>query len=126
MTLRCLGERDLTGTYRENPYLLAPSAVMLSYQPLMEPDLAQGWMAPSARVSSLLAITRSASISRLLPRPVQSGQAPCGLLKLKVRGAISPRLIPQLTPAKCSEKSNSPPSAIETSTTPAPCSQADP
>jgi hypothetical protein len=35
---------------------------------------------------------------------VQVGQAPCGLLKLKVRGSISGRLVPHLTQAKCSLK----------------------
>ena len=35
-------------------------------------------------------MTSSGSISIFTPRPVQSGQAPCGLLKLKLRGASSP------------------------------------
>ena len=34
--------------------------------------------------------TSAGSISIFTPRPVQSGQAPCGLLKLKLRGSISP------------------------------------
>src|SRR5512136_3092056 len=80
----------------------------------------QGLIAPALMDNSLSGITRSGSISSLMPRPVHFGQAPCGLLKLKVRGAISPRLTPQLTQAKCSEKSNSSPSTMETSTTPDP------
>ena len=41
--------------------------------------------------------------------PVQSGHAPCGLLKEKVRGAISPREIPHWTQANCSLNSASSP-----------------
>ena len=46
----------------------------------------------------------SGSNSWSVPRPVQVGQAPCGLLKEKVRGSISGRLVPQLAQAKCSLK----------------------
>src|SRR5260370_42130132 len=52
------------------------------------------------------------------PRPAQIGQAPCGLLKLKVCGAISGRLIPQKAQVGCSENSISSPPMIDTCTMP--------
>ena len=48
-------------------------------------------MAPSFSERSGSGMMRSGSISSLLPRPWQSGQAPCGVLKEKVRGSISGR-----------------------------------
>ena len=66
-----------------------------------------GLTAPSARLRLLSGTIRSGSNSIWLPRPVQVGQAPCGLLKLKVRGSISGRLMPQTGQAKRSEKSRS-------------------
>ena len=63
-------------------------------------------------------MSRSGSTSILYPRPVQVGHAPWGLLKLKVRGSSSPRLMLQWTQANCSEKSSSSLSSTETSTTP--------
>ena len=109
-----------TGVDSENPCRRLRDRSMLSYQGLSRPFAVHGWMAPSARLSPLSGMTRLGSISRLEPRPVQAGQAPYGLLKLKVRGAISPRLIPQYTQAKCSENSDSSPSTTFTRTTPAP------
>ena len=55
-------------------------------------------------------MTSDGSSSIFTPRPVQSGQAPWGLLKLKLRGAISPKVRPQMAQAKCSEyrRSSSP------------------
>ena len=52
----------------------------------LEALVGQATTAPSSRVRSLLGITRSGSISSLVPRPVQAGHAPCGLLKLKSCG----------------------------------------
>ncbi len=52
----------------------------------------------------------SGSISRRLPSPVQSGQAPCGELKLKLRGAGSSKLPPCSGQAYRSLKSRSVPS----------------
>ncbi len=49
----------------------------------------------------------SGSNSSLVPRPVQSGQAPWGELKEKLRGSISPKLMPQKGQAKFSEKRSS-------------------
>ena len=54
-------------------------------------------------VRFLFGMTSSGSISILTPRPVQSGQAPWGLLKLKLRGASSPKERPQRAQARCSE-----------------------
>ena len=39
-------------------------------------------------------MTRSGSISRRLPMPVQAGQAPWGELKLKLRGSSSSTVVP--------------------------------
>ena len=64
---------------------------------------AQGWTAPSASERFLFGITISGSSSIFTPRPVHSRQAPCGLLKLKLRGSSSPNERPQSTQAKCSE-----------------------
>ena len=52
----------------------------------------------------------SGSNSSLTPRPVHSGQAPCGELNEKLRGSISPRLIPQCAQANFSLKTISSPS----------------
>src|SRR6266567_968471 len=57
--------------------------------------LLHGAIAPPSRLNSGWVTISSASISCCVPRPVQVGHAPCGLLKLKVRGAISGRLMPQ-------------------------------
>ena len=64
--------------------------------------------------------TSPGSISWVKPRPWQAGQAPCGLLKLKMRGSISGSEMPQWTQAnfslKVSVRASSP--AISTSTRP--------
>ena len=84
----------------------------------MEPDLAQGRMAPSSSERFLSGTTSMGSISDLVPSPVQSGQAPWGELKLKVLGSISSMLVPQTGQAKCSLNSDSSPSTIEIRTIP--------
>src|SRR6266550_5241853 len=71
---------------------------------------------PIADVSAIC----SGSMVCSTPRPAQVGQAPCGLLKLKVCGAISGRLIPQETQVGCSENSISSPPMIDTSKMPLP------
>ena len=48
--------------------------------------------------------TRPGSISWVEPRPWQAGQAPCGLLKLKMRGSISGSEMPQWMQANFSLK----------------------
>jgi hypothetical protein len=73
------------------------------YHVLVAAARIQGWMAPSLSVSPRFGMTSDGSSSMRTPRPVHSGQAPCGLLKLKLRGAISPMLKPQVVQAKCSE-----------------------
>ena len=52
-------------------------------------------IAPSLILRDLSGIIRSSSNSILYPRPKQSGQAPNGLLKEKLRGSTSSMLIPQ-------------------------------
>ena len=54
-----------------------------------ERRFSQGAMAPSRRDSSGLGMTSSASKYMRVPRPVQSGQAPWGLLKENSRGVTS-------------------------------------
>ena len=62
--------------------------------------------------------TRSGSISCVNPRPWQAGQAPCGLLKLKMRGSISGSEMPQWMQAnfslKVSVRASSPASSTST------------
>ncbi len=62
--------------------------------------------------------TRPGSISWVEPRPWQVGQAPCGLLKLKMRGWISGSEIPQWMQANFSLKVSVGPSGISISTRP--------
>src|SRR5438045_9008905 len=59
-------------------------------------------MAPCARLSSLLASTRSGSTSNLVPRPVQVGQAPWGVLNEKLRGSSDGSDVPSYGQANCS------------------------
>ncbi len=54
----------------------------------------QGTTAPCDSESAGLGSTSPGSISSRLPSPVQEGQAPCGELKLKLRGAGSSKLPP--------------------------------
>ena len=96
----------MTWVFPENPWDRATESIRLMYQPLEAPERVHGATAPSSRDRDLLGITRSGSTSNLYPRPVQSGQAPWGLLKLKVRGSISDRLIPHRTQANCSENTS--------------------
>ena len=50
---------------------------------------AHGTSAPVARLFERSGMTRSGSISRRVPRPVQAGHAPCGELNEKLRGSSS-------------------------------------
>ncbi len=50
---------------------------------------AHGTSAPVAMLFERSGMTRSGSISSLVPRPVQPGQAPCGELNEKLRGSSS-------------------------------------
>ena len=64
------------------------------YQPATLGDRDHGSMAPSARDFVRSGMTSVGSICISTPRPVHFGQAPCGLLKLNVRGSISPIEVP--------------------------------
>src|SRR2546427_383227 len=64
-------------------------------------------MAPSPSARALSGMTSSGSTSSLLPSPVQAGQAPCGLLKEKFRGASSSIEKPSYGQAKFWLKSSS-------------------
>src|ERR1017187_852788 len=55
--------------------------------------------APSLMLNDGSGTTASGSTSMRMPRPVHTGQAPCGLLKEKLRGAGSSIEIPQYTHA---------------------------
>ena len=65
---------------------------------------------PTLRLAS--GTTSSSSNSMWLPRPVQTGQAPYGLLNENMRGVISGRLMPQSTQAKFSLNIRSSPPTI--------------
>ena len=92
-----------TGTSSENLCFFPNASSVRCRQVLVVLARDQGWIAPSFSFRPLFGTISSGSSYIFTPRPVQSGQAPCGLLKLKLRGAISPRLIPHTTQAKCSE-----------------------
>ncbi len=62
--------------------------------------------------------TSPGSISWVKPRPWQAGQAPCGLLKLKMRGWISGSEMPQCTQANFSLNVSVSPSVVSISTSP--------
>ena len=55
----------------------------------MKFKVAHGAIAPSARLKSSFCTTSSGSKYIVEPTPEQVGQAPCGLLKENIRGAIS-------------------------------------
>ncbi len=61
---------------------------------LKKPDPLQGATAPSLIVNSLFGITNSGSIFLIYPMPLHSVQAPNGLLKENILGAISSIPIP--------------------------------
>jgi hypothetical protein len=63
----------------------------------------QGTSAPSAIDSDGSGTISSGSISRWVPSPVQRGQAPCGELNEKMRGASSGSEMPSSGHAKRSE-----------------------
>src|SRR5665213_2338274 len=93
MTSIAFGGSLLTGVSIEKPYSFATALSILEYQLMREVVLLHGRIAPSAKVSFGFGITSSGAISKRVPKPVQSGQAPCGELKEKLRGASSGMLI---------------------------------
>ena len=64
-------------------------------------------MQRSAKVFSPSGTISALSNSMFMPSPVQSGQAPKGLLNENSRGSIAGRLTPQSLQAKCSLNSSS-------------------
>ena len=60
-------------------------------------------MAPSARPARSSGTTSSGSKKLSTPRPSQTGQAPCGELKLNSRGSISSMVKPLTGQAKREE-----------------------
>ena len=86
-------DKSLTGVCVEKPYSLATASKMREYQEIREVVLLQGLIAPSAKVKRGFGITKSGSTVSLVPKPLHSGQAPCGLLKEKSRGSNSERLM---------------------------------
>ena len=64
------------------------------YHPATLGDFDHGSTAPPASDFRRSGMTRVGSISISTPRPVHFEQAPCGLLKLNVRGSISPMEVP--------------------------------
>ena len=94
-TPRASGDRSRTGMRVEKPWARPSESRRLKYHELEVPARIHGATAPSDSDRSLLGMTMSGSGSSRKPRPVHDGQAPCGLLKLNVRGSISPMLTPQ-------------------------------
>src|SRR3712207_1713440 len=103
MSARCSSERSLHGASRSMPYFSASAERTLPWYSVWE--FAHGTTAPSLTLRSEFGTTRSGSISSRLPSPSQRSQAPCGLLKEKVRGCISAMEAPQLVHVNVSEKS---------------------
>ncbi len=67
---------------------------ILSRQEASVGIFAHGTSAPAARLLARSGTTRSGSISRRVPRPVQDGHAPCGELNENVRGSSSSTVNP--------------------------------
>src|SRR5687767_994577 len=104
----CTSSADIlaTGTCIGIRSALAKAASTRSYH-RDRPDLLQGFMAPSSKLNFLFGITNSESTSCLVPRPVHSGQAPCGELNEKSRGSIAGKLTPQSAHENSSENNHS-------------------
>ena len=83
-----------------NLYRLARASKYIREMPsdlmLLQPEAV---MAPSMMDRFLLGMMRSGSIFIWLPRPVQVGQAPKGLLKENMRGVSSSMETPQSSQA---------------------------
>ena len=106
------GANSRTGALAENPLASATASIRLIYHAPEVPTLTQGVTAPCVSDKSLFGITKSGSTASLYPNPLHSPQAPCGLLKLKVRGSISGKLTLHLAQANRSENTSvSPPPA---------------
>ena len=77
-----------TGTSVLKPRPLATASTTFPYQESVIGIRDQGSSAPSA-IESRRLIIRSGSNSMRTPNPVHAGHAPCGELKLKLRGSSS-------------------------------------
>ena len=88
------------GTVSEKWYFFASASkyirAMESSRRLFQPE---DWMAPSRMDLSQSGMMRSGSATSCVPRPVQTGHAPYGLLNENIRGDSSGRLIPQSSQA---------------------------
>ena len=77
------------------PWAWATASVTLPYHESAMGIRAKGRIrAPLAIDRERSGTTRCGSISRRMPSPVQVGQAPCGELKLKLRGSRSSIWVP--------------------------------
>ncbi len=103
------------GTDVSTPNVLATLSKTCSSQP--NESWPYGSSAPWSMLTDPSGTTRSGSISCVNPRPWQAGQAPCGLLKLKMRGSISGSEMPQWTQANFSLKVSLPPSSASSTST---------
>src|SRR5664280_578281 len=102
MYSRASAGRSLTGALKSQPCSRQTASTIL---PCQEPSIGKrdhGTSAPFAKDRFLLGRTRSGSISSRLPIPVQSGQAPWGELKLKLRGSSSSTVVPSYGQLYCS------------------------
>ena len=77
--------------------------------PLVQPTFCEapaphGTTAPSSMLFSGSGTTRAGSMATRVPRPLQSGHMPCGLLKLKACGVSSGNEMPHFGHAAFSEK----------------------
>ena len=93
-------DRSLMGASRLKRYFLARASKYMREIPsdliLFQPEAV---MAPSKMDRFLLGMMRSGSSFIWLPRPVQVGQAPKGLLKENIRGDSSSMDTPQSSQA---------------------------
>src|SRR5262245_47799686 len=94
MTSRSAFFIAFTGTLSLKPCFFATASTIRKYQVFVEAARDQGAIAPSAMEMLRFGMMSPGSICIFTPRPVQSVQAPCGELKLKLRGASSPIDVP--------------------------------
>src|SRR6202521_6237603 len=106
MSRRSLGSSSLQGTLsgilKRRQTVSSTSIIQCCDGPRVHPE-----SAPSSMLNDGSGTTASGSTSSRTPRPVHTGQAPCGLLNEKLRGDGSSIEMPQYTHANSSEKSNS-------------------
>src|SRR4029079_11284505 len=88
------GGRSRTGALKSQPCEAQIASRIFKRHDASVGIRAHGTSAPSARLFERSGITRSGSISSLVPRPVQVGQAPCGELNEKLRGSNSSAVYP--------------------------------